>query len=50
VIGKTVNKMLDHFECPPGFESSASADLKLEAVFADEIFLAVRPAVAAAVK
>jgi hypothetical protein len=50
VIGKTVNEMLDHFERPPGFESSASAGLKLEAVFADEIFLAVCPAVAAAVK
>ena len=37
-------------ECPPGFESSASAGLKLEAVFADEISLAVCTAFAAAVK
>jgi len=33
-------------ECPPGFESSASAGLKL----VEEIFLVVCPAVAAAVK
>jgi hypothetical protein len=48
VIGKTVNEMLDHFECPPGFESSASAGLKLEAVIADEIFFVGRTAFAAA--
>jgi hypothetical protein len=50
VIGETVNEMLDPCACPPGFESSASAGLKLEAVFADEIFLAVCTAFAAAVK
>jgi hypothetical protein len=50
VIGKTVNEMLDHFECPPGFESSASAGLKLVAASADEIFLAVCTAFAAALK
>jgi hypothetical protein len=49
VNGKTVNEMLDH-ECLPGFESSASADLELAAVSADEIFLAVCTAIAAAVK
>ena len=38
------------FECPPGFESSASADLKLLAVSADEIFRAGCTAIAAAVK
>jgi hypothetical protein len=42
--------MLDHFERSPGFESSVSAGLKLEAVFADEIFLAGCAAIAAAVK
>jgi hypothetical protein len=42
--------MLDHFECPPGFESSASAGHKLEAVFADEIFFVGRTAIAIAVK
>ena len=37
-------------ECPPGFESSASAGLELAAVSADEIFLAGRTAIAVAVK
>ena len=37
-------------ECTPGFESSAAAGLKLVAVSADEIVLAVCTAFAAAVK
>jgi hypothetical protein len=47
VIGKTRQRNARSRECPPGFESSASAGHKLEAVF--EI-LAVCAAIAAAVK
>jgi hypothetical protein len=39
VVGETVNEMLDHLSArPPGFESSASAGLKLVAVYAMKSF------------
>jgi hypothetical protein len=50
VIGKTVNEMLDNVSARPVSSHWHLPGLKLEAVFADEIFLAVCTAFAAAVK
>ena len=49
LIGETVYEMLDHLSARP-VSSHSHADLELVAVSADEIFLAVCTAFAAAVK
>jgi hypothetical protein len=50
VIGETVNEMLDHVSARPVSSHPQLPTLNLVAVSADEIFLAVCTAFAAAVK
>ena len=50
VIGKTVNQMLDHVSAPAPFRVICISGLKLEAVFAGELLLAVCSTIVAAAK